>query len=265
MTTTWTADRIDRTTPDRTDRRSAPSLLTLTVVETRKLGDTRAGWWLLVVIGLVAAATVAIMLFAGEPADQTFAEFFGFGILPAAVLLPILGILSMTSEWSQRTALTTFALVPARGRVIFAKLAAAVLVSVAVTVLTLGLAAAGNLLTTGTDGAGSWRIDLAIVGQTALLLALQVLMGCGFGALLLNSPLAIVLFLVVPSTWSAVGALVGPLRTLGQWIDLSVTSQALSDPGVTAGEWSRLAASVAVWVALPLAAGTVRILRREVS
>ena len=36
-------------------------------------------------------------------------------LVPPTVLLPVLGILSMTGEWSQRTALTTFTLVPAWG------------------------------------------------------------------------------------------------------------------------------------------------------
>ena len=39
-----------------------------------------------------------------------------------SLILPVLGILLVTSEWSQRTGLTTFALVPQRERVIVAKL-----------------------------------------------------------------------------------------------------------------------------------------------
>ena len=40
------------------------------------------------------------------------------------MLLPIVGILLVSSEWSQRTALITFTLVPQRMRVMSAKLAA---------------------------------------------------------------------------------------------------------------------------------------------
>src|SRR4051794_1951038 len=94
----------------------------LTLVELRKLADTRSGLWLLIVIGLAAAGTAVIMLAAAPDDQQTFQALFTFGAVPAAVLLPVLGILSMTSEWSQRTALTTFTLTPARGRVVVAKL-----------------------------------------------------------------------------------------------------------------------------------------------
>ena len=37
------------------------------------------------------------------------------------IILPMIAILSVTSEWSQRSGLTTFTLVPHRGRVILAK------------------------------------------------------------------------------------------------------------------------------------------------
>ena len=40
------------------------------------------------------------------------------------ILLPIIGILLVSSEWSQRTALITFTLVPKRMRVMSAKIAA---------------------------------------------------------------------------------------------------------------------------------------------
>ena len=42
------------------------------------------------------------------------------------VILPIIAILSVTGEWSQRSGLTTFTLVPHRGRVIPAKVVVAV-------------------------------------------------------------------------------------------------------------------------------------------
>ena len=48
---------------------------------------------------------------------------FGAAIgIPMALLLPVMAILSVTSEWSQRSGLTTFTLVPHRGRVIWAKM-----------------------------------------------------------------------------------------------------------------------------------------------
>ena len=93
-----------------------PSLPRLTGVELRKLADTRAGCWLLIAIGLLAAAIVAVQLvFAGRRRADLPRLLHPVDCCRSALLLPVLGILSITSEWSQRTALTTFALVPRRG------------------------------------------------------------------------------------------------------------------------------------------------------
>ena len=237
----------------------------LTVVELRKLADTRAGLWLLIVIALAGAGTGALILGFAPESEQTFAEFLQFGLVPASVLLPVLGILSMTGEWSQRTALTTFALVPARGRIIIAKLLAGVLIAIAATALAALLAAAGNLLAIALGRDGAWHIAGALVWQSVVLEVVFVLMGLGFGALLLNSPLAIVLYFAVPTLWSVLGEMIKSLHTAATWLDINVTSTPLSEAGMTAGQWGRFGVSVLVWVAAPLVAGTVRVLRREVS
>jgi hypothetical protein len=240
-------------------------LTRLTLVELRKLGDTRAGLWLLILIGLATVGTSAIILGWAPDEEITFSGLFAFGLVPSAVLLPVLGILSITSEWSQRTALTTFTLVPARHRVILAKLAAGLLIALASTVATAALSAAANVLGSALGGDGSWSIGASLLWQGLLLQVLFMLMGIGFGALLLNTPLAIVTFFLLPMLWSVLGETIKALRTAAQWLDINVTSAPLSSPDMTSGEYGRLAASAALWVALPLILGTWRVLRREVS
>lgn len=247
-----------------TEARAVP-VSRLTVVELRKLADTRAGLWLLIVIGVATAGTSAIMLGWAPDAEQHFAGFFAFGLLPSAVLLPVLGILSVTSEWSQRTVLTTFALVPARGRVLLAKLAAGTLIAIAATGATALLAAVANLIAGPLGGDASWALDSSLIWQGLLLQVIFVLMGIAFGALLLSTPLAIVIYFALPTLWTILGEMIKGLRTAAEWLDLNVTSQALSEPDATGGEWGRVAVSAAAWVALPLLLGAVRMLRREVS
>jgi hypothetical protein len=90
-------------------------------VELRKMFDTRSGYWLMAsIIGLSVIATGAVILF-GSDSDidyETFASAVG---VPMTVILPMIAVLSVSSEWSQRSALTTFTLVPSRTRVIAAK------------------------------------------------------------------------------------------------------------------------------------------------
>jgi hypothetical protein len=238
------------------------SLSRLILIELRKLADTRAGLWLLIVIGLAAVATTLILLFAAPEEEKTFENFFTFALLPSGVLLPVLGILSMTAEWTQRTALTTFALVPQRGRVITAKLAAAVLISILAVVPAFAFGAAGNLA-----AGGPWSITWQLIVQCVVLQVVWVLMGSAFGALLLNTPLAIVLFFALPMVWTILGETVRGLRTAASWLDMNVTTIPLTDSagGLTSGQWARFLVSAAVWVLVPLVLGTVRVLRREVA
>ncbi|RKR90462.1 hypothetical protein BDK92_4835 [Micromonospora pisi] len=240
-------------------------LARLTGVELRKLTDTRAGYWLLIVIALAAAAIVTVQLFVMPEADQTFVNFFVPSLLPVGILLPVLGILLVTGEWSQRTAMTTFALVPQRSRVLVAKIAAATIAALASVLASLAVAAIGTALAGATGGAGTWSFEPVIIAYAALFQVVNVVMGVAFGMLFLNTPLAIVLYLVLPMVWSILGGLISGLRRVAEWLDLSVTMMPLTTSEVTAGQWGRIAVSVLVWVLLPLAAGMVRIVRREVS
>jgi ABC-2 type transport system permease protein len=237
----------------------------LTSVELRKLADTRAGLWLLLIIGLATAGTSAIILGWSPDEQMTFGGFYAFGLLPSAVLLPVLGVLSVTSEWSQRTVLSTFTLVPARGRVMIAKIAAGVLIAIAATAATVLISAVANLIGAAIGGDGAWRVDGSLIWQGLLLQVIFVLMGIAFGALLLSTPLAIVLYFALPTVWSVLGSVIEGLKSTAGWLDINVTTTPLSEADMSSGEYARLGVSVAVWVLLPLAVGVVRVLRREVS
>ncbi|GID31369.1 ABC transporter permease [Paractinoplanes brasiliensis] len=246
-------------------RHRPPGIGRLTRVELRKLGDTRAGMWMLIAIALATVGTSVILLGWAPDEDQHLEGFFSFALLPSAVLLPVLGILSMTAEWSQRTALTTFTLVPARERVIVAKLIAGALIAVVSTLAMLAISAVANLLAGALGADGGWDIAGSLVAQGFVMQILLVLMGLAFGALLLNSPLAIVLYLALPMVWSILGGTISALRDAAGWLDINSTTAAMGEPGMTGDEWARVGVSAAVWVLLPLVAGILRVLRREVN
>jgi len=252
-------------TVDRTPAIAPPSLLQLVRIELRKSYDTRAGRWLLIAIGLAALAVVAILLFVSD-APKTFADYLSFTQIPTGLLLPVLGILLVTSEWSQRTAMTTFTLVPRRSRVLTAKVLAAAVLAVLGVVATALAAAVATLLTPlVSDSPLAWGTSGAQLGQVVLLQVISVLVGVGFGMLLLSSPLAIVLYFVLPTVVTIVTNLVGSLSWVRDWLDLSTTSAPMSDGGLSGEGWLRLATSVALWLVLPMAVGWVRIQRTEVS
>ncbi|MEV4411675.1 ABC transporter permease [Catellatospora sp. NPDC049609] len=238
------------------------SLWRLTLVELRKTADTRAGAWLLAIVALLAAAVVVVIITAGDATDLTFPGLLAPTLLPAAVLLPVLGVLSVTSEWSQRTTLTTYALVPRRMRVAAAKLLAAlVLAALAYAACLAATAAALPFADGGTD---PWRVPAEFLGRAGLFLVVNVLLGVAFGTLLMNSALAVVLYFVLPIAWSILGEMVTALHRPAEWLDLSVTSGLLLEPVMTDRDWARLGTSAAVWILVPLALGLVRLHRREI-
>src|SRR3954468_24044074 len=95
----------------------------LVTVELRKMFDTRAGRWLLISIAGLTALVLTIQLIVqlSQGNAQTFDDFGAGANIPMVILLPVLGVMSVTGEWSQRTAMVTFTLVPHRGRVLAAK------------------------------------------------------------------------------------------------------------------------------------------------
>jgi ABC-2 type transport system permease protein len=242
-----------------------PSLLRLTLVELRKSADTRSGRWLLIIVALCTPVLMPVILFTVPAQDQTMREFFVATQAAAMLLLPVLGILSVTSEWSQRTALTTFALVPDRSRVLVAKLLASLVPATAFVVLGVGVAAASRALG-GAMGRseGSWSLPPELVGGVLLASVIWVVMGVAFGMLLGSPALAIVLYFVLPTLWSMLGAMVKKVEEAARWLDTNQTVAALNTPGMTGGEWAKLGTSVAVWVVLPLLIGLIRLVRREV-
>src|SRR6266545_7142709 len=87
-----------------------PPFARLAAVELRKMYDTRAGLWLLISTGLLTAAVMVIQLLVIVTQDLTVG-YHGFLIAmntPMGIMLPVLGVMSVTSEWGQRTAMVTF-------------------------------------------------------------------------------------------------------------------------------------------------------------
>lgn len=248
--------------PARTTR---PSLARLTTVELRKATDTRAGFWLLAIIALAALGMVLVQMFTGSAEDRRFSEFFGGAQLPVGLLLPVVGILAVTGEWSQRTTLSTFALEPRRERVIAAKVSAAVLMAVGVVVASLAWAALANVVAPlVTDADGGWSFGAEGLGRVVLFQVINVLVGTAFGLALLSTPLAIVLYFVLPTLWSILGGTISALKTPAEWLDLSSTTTPLIDGDLTGEAWAQLGTSLALWLVVPLAFGLWRVLRSEI-
>jgi ABC-2 type transport system permease protein len=235
-------------------------------VELRKLVDTRAGSWLLAAIGLITVAVIVVFLFVADPDQLTFINFVGATATPQSILLPVLGILAVTAEWSQRTGLVTFTLEPSRIRIAVAKLVAVTLVGLLAVVVALAVAALSNLAGMAfMDGAGTWNVGGANVRDFFALQLIGILQGFAFGMLLMNTAAAIVLYYVIPIAWSVLFAMVGSLEQAAPWLDLNTAmAPAFDQQTFHGGDWAHIAVAGTIWVVLPLGLGLLRLLHREV-
>jgi ABC-2 type transport system permease protein len=240
-------------------------------VELRKTWDTRAGFWLLlctaVLTGVVMVIQLAVVL--TQDLVVSYNDFLTSTNFSIAVLLPVIGILLLTSEWSQRTAMVTFSLEPRRPLVILAKLVVGLGLALAAVAIALVLAAACNALYGAlSDFPVDWDISVLQTLAFLLLQVIGILTGFAFAALLLNSPAAIVLYMVysfvLPGIFGIGAELIGWFGDIQPWIDFNAAQGPLVDASMTGEDWAHFAVSGLIWLVLPLAIGIWRVLRAEV-
>lgn len=228
----------------------------LTRVELRKMTDTRAGRALLAVTAAAAVAMiVGTLIWSTGPRPGRPARRHRAAAEPAG---PDHRDHGRDRQWSQRTGLVTFALEPRRGRVVAAKLVAAVLLNLGV----FAVALLGAVTATLVAGA-AWDLTLPVLGGTVLVVLVFVLLGVAFGFAFLNTPVAIVASLV-PTVWTIVAGLAPSALDAIGWLNINLTTMPLISGEMTGTDWAKLGTSVLVWVGLPLAIGTRRVLTREV-
>jgi ABC-2 type transport system permease protein len=244
-------------------------LTRLVQVELRKMFDTRSGFWLMASIGIVALlATIGVILFLPD-ADFGYGAFGAAVGFPMAILLPIIAILSVTGEWSQRTGLITFTLAPHRGQVIWAKAIASIIVAIVSMLLAFGIGAVGNVVGSAIAGVDQvW--DMSLFAMSLILLAnvLGLLIGFMLGVLIRNSAGAIVGYFVysfvLPSIFGILAATQDWFDSIRPWIDFNFAQGKLFDTPVSGEEWANLGVSGVIWFVLPMVFGVWAVLRTEV-
>jgi len=245
----------------RAGRDQRPGFGRLIAVELRKMVNTRSGFWVPIGVALITMA-VAIVASANHGGhDATFTDVLHATAQPAMYLLPVMGVLLICGEWSQRTTLTTFTLAPSRWRVIGAKLGASTIVStIALAVCLLLTVVCASALGHAPGGTGS--LPWQVLAQWWLFLVAGMVMGLAFGAALLVSAPAIVAFLLLPTVLHAVASNIHALDGVARWLD----------PGASLGsqftmnstEWAHALVTYAAWIGIPIVIGALRIGRGDI-
>jgi ABC-2 type transport system permease protein len=231
-------------------------------VEWRKSLDTRAARWILAAVAVLGAAATSVPLLLPSEFEQGWKAYLMPCAVVLALLLPVVSLLTITSEWGQRTVLVTFTQEPRRVRVVAAKVLGGVGLSMVASAYALAVAAGTLAVSDALGRPVAWDLPGRYVAGLLAFVALNSLMGMAFGALLLNTPAALVLFFVLPTTWTLLSF--GWFENVGAWLDTAKTFAYVleADWGTNTG---KILVSAGFWVLLPLAIGARRAVHREVS
>jgi hypothetical protein len=239
-----------------------PSIARLVRVELRKMTDTRAGFWLLLVTLLLALAGLVLTIAFAPDEDRTFKQMFRTSMDLTSLLASVLAILVVTSEWSQRTALSTFTLVPKRERVIGAKALAVVVFALVISINCVLLGVIGTAISPGTD---AWDLSLGEFATGTLLQTLGMLGAFAIGLALMSSAPAIVLAYTLPIVFAILAETIPGFRDTADWLDTTAPGEALWTDAGDGTAWAQLATTWGIWLGIPLAIGLARLRRVELA
>jgi ABC-2 type transport system permease protein len=250
--------------------RAGVSLSSLIQTELLALRTIRTSWILAaltVLVTLVLALTPVIDSGKhGAASIGTSAAMLAVleAIAKGSVVVLLLGVLTVTSEFRHGMATVTFLQTPLRLRVLAAKAVAVIVVGSALAVVNLAVALAVGLPTGAVQlSMLNGDVRLHVLGLVLAYPAYGAL-GVGVGALLIYQPVAVVL----PLAWLLVehGLADNLPRTVRPW-SLSAVTSALANAGSVEAVLPVLAGGLALlgYAALLLSLGAARVLRRDIT
>ena len=249
----------------------------LVSVELRKMWDTRSGSWLLGVTGglLVLALGITLLVVAlNDDVRISATEFAQIMTVPVSLLVPVLAISSITSEWSQRTGLVTFTLEPHRMRVVWAKFVTVVILALATIVLAIIFGAIGTLLAaaiTGNDPV--WTIEAGPFAWTIINQVAYFMMAFAFGLVFLSTPASIAIYYIVAMllpfmVYGTLYAFFEWAQDIIPWIDLGFAmapymGQSQGSVETSSTTLMQVIVTILIWVVLPFVIGVRRVAKAE--
>jgi ABC-2 type transport system permease protein len=245
-------------------------MLRLAAVEFRKALDTRAGRWFAgSIVGFVLIVLTIYALAAGDN-DKNYEDFISIAGFVLGYFIPILIIMLVTSEASQRNGLVTFTLEPRRARIIVAKLLAGLVLAACVMVLAALMAVIATVFGSTTGGTPEWGVDGNLLFNGFVLAnVIGILVGFAIATLLMNTPAAIVVYFVytfiLPTAVGILSELSDGFDKVAPWIDFNTAQTPLfeGDYVPDGQEWAQLALTGTIWLVIPLILGIMRLLRTE--
>jgi ABC-2 type transport system permease protein len=242
----------------------------LAAVELRKALDTRAGRWLAGLILGLCLLVLTIYALVAPDSDKDYGDFLGIAGGVLGYFMPILVIMLVTAEQTQRNGLVTFTLEPKRSRVVVAKFLAGISLAVSVMVLAAVVAVIGTVIGMAAGATPEWSVEGTLLFNGFVLANLiGVFVGFAIAMLLMNTPGAIVGYfaysMILPIAVGILAALSDGFDKIAPWIEFNTAQTPLftGDYQPSGEQWAQLAVTGFIWLVIPLFLGIQRLLRIE--
>lgn len=250
-------------------------------VEIRKMFDTRAGLWLMIVTGGLIALAMGVTLLVLALNDNATITAQGFAeimTIPLSLLLPVFAIVSVTGEWGQRSHLVTFTLEPNRAKIFLAKFVAVLSLALITLAVAIALGVLGNLASGAITGHEVvWNVDTSQLLWAIGLQLAYFAMAFAFGMLFLSTAGSIAVFYVVAlllpfMVYPPLMFMFEWAQNVIPWLDFNIAAAPLmtgidfvGEPvDVSAVNYAQFISSLTLLVLIPLIIGSFRVLRSEV-
>lgn len=243
---------------------SKPSFMRVVRIELRKLYDTRVRLALVAVIVPIMIASAGLMQIPSvKNASFVATSDFSATFMAAATtfaLLPFITILLVTSEFSARSAMTTFCLVSGRLRVLGAKFAAMLILSLG-TVAAAVIVTCGALAISGKGLQPDWWQVLGLGVRTLL----EVTAAFALATVLLETVSTYVMYFVIPLAFTMVASLGTTVAKASMWISpLAMSATWEHVRSATVYQWAQAGTATLFWVVVMGLIGMARFNRAEV-
>lgn len=236
----------------------------LVKAESRKYVNTRAALVLSILTAAVlAVATIgAIIAYPDLTKIATGTDLLFLPLGAASMLTVVIVILPVTSEWTQRGALTTFVVEPRRERVVAAKALVTLGVVLAVWMAIQLSWAVFNAAGAAAHGLeASWEFHWVRWFGAIEVLLLDATVAFALALLLRNTALTVTVFVAGPVTVGTLSQFGELLAKIAAWIRTPGVSLQTILSAQTGGQtpdatlWGQFTVGVVVWIVVPLAIG----------
>jgi ABC-2 type transport system permease protein len=238
------------------------------LIEARKLAGTRSGKGLIAVLAVLAICGALVSM--SMPADTptlSIVDTYAMAVAPLVLFVPITAMVTLTSEWSTRSAVLTFTLTPQRGGVLAGKVLLGAALSVVAPLYALGLAVIAteiSALSRGRDVsyANAFGFNGGLL-QNVVLVTTYTAFAIAVGMLVRVTAAAVPVFLALTVLPDAVLKMV--LGSSANWVSPIRGFEKLSSGDFSTGvEFGQAGTVIFLWLLLPLILGGYRFLRTDI-